>query len=492
MQNSTLKNKTISGLFWSFSGLIASQGIQFIIQVILARLLVPKDFGIMGMIIVFIAVSQSFIDCGFTNALIREKEPSQEDYSTVFYFNLLMAFFIYILLFCTSGIISDFFREPQLIPILRALAISLIISSFGLIQGTMMIKSLNFKTLTKINIISSMLSGIIAIIFAFLGFGVWSLVIKTLSMQLIQSILLCVTNVWIPSLVFKFASFKRLFGFGWKLMVSGLIDTLYQNLYYLIIGRAFSALELGYYTNAQKLRDTAAQSITSTVQKVSYPVFSTIKEHEEKLRNSYKKIIKTSVFITFPLMTGSAAVASSLIIVIFGPKWVNSVLYFQLLCFAGMIFPLHAINLDILQVKGRTDLFLGLEVLKKGIGLSFIAIILLLKLGIIGLLWAAVINSFISYFINSYYSAGLISYSTKEQIKDIAPAFISSLLMAIIVYLGGTMLPNNNLVKLIFQIILGVLIYGGISKIWNMEELNTVIELLSQFLKKINSKQRKN
>lgn len=288
-ENNSLKEKTIVGLLWSFSDLIANQGIQFIIQVILARLLAPKDFGIIGMITVFIAISQSFIDSGFSNALIREKKPSQEDYSTVFYFNLIMAILMYIILFISAEAVGSFFEEPQLMDILRVISLVLIINSFGLIQRTMLTKNINFKTQTKINLISSISSGIIAVIFAYMGFGVWSLVIRTLSMQFIQSILLCISNRWVPSLLFSIDSFKRLFGFGWKLLISGIINTLYDNLYFLIIGKVFSAVELGYYTNAQKLRDVASQSITSSVQKVSYPALSSIKEEEEKLRFAYKK-----------------------------------------------------------------------------------------------------------------------------------------------------------------------------------------------------------
>lgn len=481
-----VKNKTIKGLFWSFSDLIANQGIQFIIQVILARHLVPKDFGIIGMIMVFIAISQSFIDSGFTSALIREKKPSQEDYSTVFYFNLCMAVLMYIVLFFAAGAISNFFKEPQLVAILRVLAIVIIINAFGLIQGTMLTKNINFKTQTKISVISSILSGIIAIIFAYLGYGVWSLVIRAIAIQFIQALLLCIYNRWIPSLVFKLDSFKKLFGFGWKLLVSGLIDSLYNNLYFLIIGKIFSTVELGYYTNAQKLRDTASQSITTSVQKVSYPVLSSINEDEDKdtLREAYRKIIKTAVFITFPMMFGLAVVASPLVRLIFGQKWIASIPYFQILCFAGMLFPLHAINLNILKVKGRSDLFLGLEIVKKIIGLLSIAIVLFFKLGIIGLLWAAVLISYIAYFINSYYSSELLSYSTREQIKDIAPAFIAAVLMAIVVYLSGAILPDNNLVKLIIQIIIGVLVYAGACKIGKIKEMKTVFELLSTIFKK--------
>lgn len=483
-EQNSLKKKTVSGLFWSFLDLLANQGIRFIIQIVLARLLVPQDFGIIGMITVFIAVSQSIIDSGFSNSLIREKNSSQEDYSTVFYFNLLTAVILYIGLFFLANSISIFFKEPKLASILRVLAIVLIINSFGLIQRTILIKKIDFRTQTKISIISSIVSGIIAILLAYLGFGVWSLVIQTILMQFIQSLLLSLSNRWFPSLVFSMDSFKRLFGFGWKLLVAGLINTLYNNIYYLIIGKSFSAVNLGYYTNAQKLRDTASQSISTSVQKVGYPVLSSIKEDEDKLRDGYKKIIKTSVYITFPLMIGLAAVANPLIRLLFGPKWINSIQYFQVLCLSGMLYPLHSINLGILQVKGRSDLFLGLEIIKKVIGLLSIAIVMFFKLGIMGLVWALVINSYIAYFINSYYSAELLNYSTVHQIKDIIPAFIASMIMGAVLYSIESILPNINLIKLIMQVIIGALVYIIASKIGKIDEFNTVYELLNSILKR--------
>jgi len=483
-EQTSLKNKTIAGMFWSFSDIIAKKGIQFVIQVFLARLLLPKDFGIIGMITVFISVSQSIIDSGFGNALIRENKVSQEDYSTVFYFNLVMAIVMYIVLFFSVNAISSFFNEPQLVAILRVLALVLIINSFGLIQRTMLVKNIDFKTQTRISVVSSVSSGVIGIIFAYLGYGVWSLVIRMLSMQFILSLLLCLSNKWIPSLVFKMDSFKRLFGFGWKLLVSGLIETLYKNIYYVVIGKLFSAIELGYYTNAQKLRDTVSQSITMSVQKVSYPVLSSINGENERLRLGYKKILKNSVFITFPMMIGLAVIANPFINLLFGANWVASIPYFQVLCFAGMLFPLHAINLNILKVKGRSDLFLGLEVIKKVVGITFIGIVLLLKLGIMGLLWAAVLNSYVAYFINSYFSAELLSYSTKEQIKDIMPIFIVSILMGTLVYFSGTVLPHNYFIKLLVQIFIGVVTYIGISRIAKVEELKTVYDLIGSVFKK--------
>ncbi len=485
MQQQSLKKVTISGLFWSFSGLIANQGVQFVIQIALARLLTPVDFGIIGMTTVFIALAQSFADCGFANALIREKDTSQEDYSTVFYFSFAVSLFLYLILFFSSNAISVFFREPQLTAVIRVIAIILIINSFSIIQITIMNKNLQFKTVTKVLVISSLLSGIIAIIFAYYGFGVWSLVIRTVSMQVIQCILVFIYNFWLPSPVFRMNSFKRLYGFGWKLMAAGVIDTMYQNLYYLIIGKAFTATELGYYSNAQKLRDIASSSISNSVQKVSYPVLSRIKDERQRLRQGYRKVIRAVVFVTFPLMLGIAVAAEPIILTMFGRKWFSSISYFQILCLAGMLFPLHALNLDILQVVGRSDLFLRLEVIKKVVGFTSISLVLFFNLGISGLLWAAVIVSYISYFINSYYSAELISYSAAEQIKDIAPIFMCTVIMAAVVFLCGRIITAGNLVKLFVETTVGVVSYLLACKILKLNELKEIIEIIKVFANKL-------
>lgn len=480
----SLKKKTLSGLFWSFSDLFLNQGIQFVIQVVLARLLLPEEFGLIGMITVFIAISNSIIDSGFTNALIREEKATQEDYSTVFYFNLLSSIIVYLILYILSHRISIFFNEPLLESLLRVLGLVVIINSFGLIQRTMLVRKIDFKTQTIINIISSTISGALAIILAYKGFGVWSLVIRMIFMQLIQAVLLCVINRWLPSLVFSMKSFKRLFGFGWKLLISGLIDTIYNNIYYLVIGKFYTATDLGYYTNAQKLRDVASTSISTAVQKVTYPVLSSMQSEEEKLRSSYRKIIKSAVYITFPFMVGLSVIGNSLIMVLFGEKWSGSILYFQLLCIAGMLYPLHAINLNILQVKGRSDLFLKLEVIKKIILTIMIFIAIVLKLGIIGLIFIMVINSLISFFVNSHYSKEIINYSTYEQIKDIVPILIATILMGLGTYFIGIIIPNYYLLNIILQILTGIILYVLVSKIYKLEEFYMILNITKKIFKK--------
>ena len=485
MNDSTsLKQKTMIGLFWSFADLMANHGIQFIIQIILARILLPEHFGVIGMIIVFIALSESIVDSGFTQALIRDQDTSQDDYSTVFHFNLFVAIVMYVLLFISAPMISIFFEEPQLINIIRILSLVLIINSLGIIQKVMLVKSIDFKTITKVSVIAVIVSGSVTITFALLGFGVWSLVINIISMQLVQTLLFWFFNKWVPSIAFKVQSFKKFFKFGYKLLLSGLIDTFYNNLYFLIIGRLYSTGQLGYYTNAVKIRDLASQSIAAAVQRVSYPILSSIQDDESRLKAGFRKIIKMSGFINFPLMSGLAAIATPLFSLLLGDKWIPSVIYFQLLCLAGMLYPLHAINLNILQVKGRSDLFLLIEIIKKGVLTIFIITSLLFELGIIGLIGAAVLNSYISLFINTYFSAKEIAYSAKEQMKDLVPIFMISIIMGIVVFSFGNVLPLFDFWILIIQVIMGISLYILLSKLARISELGILYQMIStMFLK---------
>ncbi|MFC6039447.1 lipopolysaccharide biosynthesis protein [Paenisporosarcina macmurdoensis] len=486
--SNSLKSKTITGLLWSFADLLANHGIQFIIQIILARLLLPQHFGIIGLVLVFIVISNSIVDSGFSQALIRDQNTSQVDYSTVFYFNLLVAFVMYGVLFNFSNAISVFFGEPQLTEIIRIISLVLIINSLGIIQKVILIKNIDFRTITKISIVAATISGGITITLAILGYGVWSLVINILAMQFVQMLLMWIFNKWIPSITFSLQSFKKFFVFGYKLLLSGLIDTFYNNILFLIIGKFYSSTQLGFYTNAVKFRDLATLSITASVQRVSYPILSSIQEDEQRLKSAFKMLIKTSAFINFPLMIGLVVIANPLFNLLLGEKWIPSVIYFQLLCLAGMLFPLHAINLNILQVKGRSDLFLLLEIIKKTVLTLLIAVSLLCGLGIVGLIGATVINSYISLFINAYYSSREIDYSAKEQLRDLMPVFLITLFMGVIVSVSGLIITENHFIKLIFQICIGLVVYVTVSKLAKVQELWIVYRLISSIFTKLKVK----
>jgi len=456
----TLKQRTVSGLLWSFIDSIAGQGITFIVGIILARILSPKEFGLIGMLTIFIAISQSFIDSGFRQALIRKQNCSQADYSTVFYFNIIIGALFYILLFSCATSIGNFFNEPILKSLIRVLGIGLIINSFTIIQSTLLTKRIDFKLQAKISVIASFSSGIISIYMAYIGLGVWSLVALTVVKYAVSSLLLWSWGNWKPIWYFSKKSFKELFSFGSKLLVSGLIDTIYRNIYYLVIGKYFSAAELGYYTRADQFQSLPSSNLQSIISRVSYPVLATMQNDLPKLRSTYKKIITSTMLITFVLMFGMAAIAKPLVLTLIGSKWEPSVIYLQMLCFVGMFYPLHALNLNMLQVLGRSDLFLRLEIIKKVLAVPIIIIGVFwgVKAMILGMMFLTLI----AYFINSYWSGRLVGYSFLEQIIDILPSFLLALIMSGFVYAEGFMIETSPLSLLIIQLSTGALLTIGL------------------------------
>lgn len=476
----SLKQKTISGLLWSFIDSFASQGVQFIVGVILARLLSPREFGLIGMLTIFIAVSQSFIDSGFTSALIRRKNCTQDDYATVFYFNIIVSLVLYLLLFLLSGAISSFFNEPQLKSLIQVLGIGLIFNSLAIIQRTILTKELNFKLQMRVSVFSSLGSGILAVFMAFQGFGVWSLVALTLSRFGFTSFFLWVWSKWKPIWVFSRKSFNELFSFGSKLLVSGLIDTIYRNVYNLIIGKYFSAVELGFYSQADQFQSLPSQNLNGIITRVSYPVLSSIQNDNSQLRSAYKKLIKSTMLITFVLMLGLCAVAKPLILTLIGEKWLPAVIYLQLLCFVGMFYPLHALNLNMLQVQGRSDLFLRLEIIKKIIAIPAIVIGIFfgIKIMILGML----VNTLIAYYLNSFWSGKLIGYSFSEQVKDILPGFLLALTVSAIVFLIGIVVILSPAFLLILQITTGAVLTIGTCELFKIQDYLFMKETLFEKL----------
>ncbi|NTW48142.1 MAG: MOP flippase family protein [Chlorobiales bacterium] len=464
----SLKQKTVNGLVWSFVDSFANQGINFVVGIILARLLSPDEFGLIGMITIVISLSGVFIDSGFSNALICKKEVTQADYSTVFFFNLFVGVLAYFALFFSAGAISLFFQEPELKPLVQVLGLSILISSLTLIQRVQLTKRIDFKLQTRISVIASVCSGFIGITMAYYGYGVWSLVYKQLAQEVLISLFFWLWNGWKPSWIFDKASFKEMFGFGSKLLASSLIDTIYQNIYYLIIGKYFSAAELGYYTRADQFRKLPSQNITGVIQRVSYPVLASIKDDVPRLKASYKKLIKGTMLISFVLMIGMAAVAEPMVHTLIGDKWLPSVVYLQLLCFVGMFYPIQALNLNMLNVQGRSDLFLRLEIIKKLLAIP--TIIAGIYFGIKVMIMGMMVNTLIAYYLNSYWSGKFIEYSIVEQIKDILPAFILASVSGIVVYFTGEVLNTSHVITLAIQITVGALFTIGVAEMIKLED----------------------
>ena len=448
---------------------------------VLARLLTPSEYGIMAILTIFIAVSNSIVDSGFSNALIRKTDARRVDYNTVFLFNLLVSGLLYVVLFLAAPAISRFFKEPLLVEVMRVIGWVLVINALAIIPRTLFVKEVNFKTQTKVSLIASISSGVIGIGMALAGLGVWSLVGQQLSRQLLNTLFLWIYCTWRPAWEFSMQSFKELFGFGSKLLLSGLLDTGFKEIYSLVIGRCYTAAQLGQYTRANQFNQIFSSNLTTVIQRVSYPVLSSIQDESERLREAYRKVIKSTMLISFACMLGLAAVARPLILILIGEKWLPAVGFLQIICFNGMLYPLHAINLNILQVKGRSDLFLRLEIIKKIIAVG--PLVLGVLFSIEYMLWGSVCTSLIAYFLNSYYSADLIDYPTKEQIKDILPTFLVSFATAAVMW-SLTLLSLSNWLLLPLQCLLGIALAVFIYECLHLPEYVEVKQLAFSILRR--------
>lgn len=449
----SLRDQTISGVGWSFGGSVVSYGITFLVGIILARLLSPTEYGLIGIVMVFVTVFDGIIDSGFSNALIRKKDATDIDNNTMFFTNLVISVFLFFVMYLGAPAIAHFFKNDELIPITRVMSFYLIINAFCIIQRTLLTKEINFKTQTKCNVISSIISGIIGVVMAFGSLGVWALVGQQLSRIFFNTLTLWIYRSWKPRFVFSWTSFRDLFGFGWKIMVSGIINSIWGQIYQIVIGRCYSTETLGQYTKAREYVDLVSKNITTVVQRVSYPTLSKIQDERERLRNGYRRIIKVTVLVVFVLISLMAGCSKQLILVLIGEQWLDCVPMMQIVCFSMALYPLHSINLNMLQVQGRSDLFLKLEIVKKVIG------VLPVLAGIFfNIYWMLIVGFFtggcIDFWLNSYYSGKFIGYSTKDQLKDIAPSLGVAFAVALPVY-GLSFLSLNEFILLPIQLLVG-------------------------------------
>ena len=428
----SLKNKTIKGVGWSAVDNFVQFGVTFVVSIVLARLLSPDDYGLIGIVTIFTAVCATIINGGFTNALIRKKEATEDDYNTAFIVNMGLSILLYAVIFLCSPFIAGFFRREELVALTRVASLGMIIGALALVQQTRLTKRIDFKTQTKITIIASLSSGIIGIGMALMDYGVWALVAQTLFSQGFRTVFLWYYNKWIPRLHFSSASFHELFGFGWKMMASGVLDTVWKELYQVVVGRFYSPAALGQYTRAKQFSQLFSSNLTSVVQRVTFPVLSNIQDDKARMISGYRKIIKTTMFVTAISMFFLGAIAEPLLYCLIGTKWHEAATFLPLICISGSLYPLHAINLNMLQVQGRSDLFLGLEIVKKIIGLAPLAVCI--YYGIMPMLYVNLVVGVICYFLNSYYPGKLLGYSSWMQIKDVAPSYGVAMLVVLCVY----------------------------------------------------------
>ena len=482
MQQESLKNKTKKGLAWSMIERFATQGVQFLFGIILARLLSPDDYGIIAMPLVFLAIAQCIIDSGFSTALIRKPELTEDDLSTAFYFNIGIGILCYAVLFFSSPLIADFYHTPILSSLLKVTALAVLFNPLCAVQQAILTRKIDFKTQAIVSFSGAVVSGIVGLYMAYNGFGVWSLVFQQVGGYVMRTILLWILGKWKPKRKWSWESFHYLWGFGSKLLGSALLDTIYNNIYPIVIGKYFSAQDLGNYTRAQQFSSLPSSNVTGVLQRVTFPVLSSIQNEDERLAKNYRKILKLSAFLVFPMMLMLSAIANPLVRILLTDKWIGCVILLQIVCFQMMWYPIHAINLNLLTVKGRSDLFFRLEIFKKimGVCIMFITI----PHGIIWMVSGGIVSSMLSLIINTYYTGKLINVGYFKQMGDLLPIFGVSFIMWLIVH-AIISLSSNLYCQLVLGISLGAIVYLIGAKIFLKVEFNDALSMVPDKIKRV-------
>lgn len=476
-QEESLKYKTKKGLYWKFTEQFAGYVTQFVVGVIMARLLTPYDFGTAALPAVFMTIAQVFIDGSFGLALIRKPEVTEKDLSTSFYYGLIVGLLCYVILFFSSPFIAGFYNEPILTPLIRVTALTFLFNPLYTPQSVILNRRLDFKTPAKIQIVIQIVSGASGITAAFMGYGIWALVVSSLVASVLNILLTWLAVKWFPRERFSKESFRYLWNFGNKMMVTRLIQTLYGNIVPLIVGKTYGTRDLGIYNRAKGFAAIPSSNLGSVLNSVTFPVLSQLQSDDELLGRNYRKMVRVSSFLVFPLMTIMCALAKPLILALVTDKWIDSVLLLQLLCFTYMFQPVQILNINLLQVKGRTDLTLKLEFIKKGV--FTVTILIALQFGLVVLCIADFFMTMFALFVNTYYTGKLINVGYVKQVKDMLPHFILSLITMVLVYLF-TMLFTNVWLQLVLGGIVGLAFYIGMALLLKYEEFNDLKYMLNK------------
>lgn len=473
--------KTKSAVIWSIAQHGCAKVIGLVTTIVLARLLEPAAFGLIAMLAVFVAIGNSLMDSGLSSSLIRSRLVGQKDLSTVFIFNLVGSFTAYLALFLSAPLIADFYQQPVLGNVVRVYGLSFVINAFFSIQSVLLTKQMRFKVQTLIQLPASIFGGCVGVFLAIKGFGVWSLVWMNLAATTLSAVMHWYFSVWRPRLIFSKKSFRKHFAFGFKLTLSGLIETVYQNLYTIVIGRYYAATQLGFYARADALSQLPIGIFTTAVNKVVYPMFSSISNNNVQLKAVYQKLIRQVLFWNAPCLVFLAVAAQPLIGLLLTDKWLPAVPYFQLLCLAGIFYPLHAYNLNILKVKGQSAQFLKLEIIKKTI--SALGIVCCLPFGMMALLYFHLFFSVFGYYINSLYSNRLIGYPIKEQIEDNWTILALAIIIGLLALALDSLLVGYRIGQLARVLILGLaytMCYLGINQLLKTDPLEDFKLIISK------------
>lgn len=470
------------GVGWSAADAFLGQGVSFLVGIVLARLLSPSEYGLIGIVLIFTVVFSGIVDSGFSSALIRKKNTTDDDYNTMFFTNMAISMVLYFLLYVCAPLIADFFCCYELIAITRVTGLILIVQALSIIQVTILTKRIDFKTKTKASLVSSIISGIVGITMAFSGFGVWALVGQQIARQAIYTFCLWILNRWWPKCTFSLKSFKYMWGFGWKLMMSGLLNNVWNQMYQVVVGKFYTPTILGQYTRSYEYANIFSSNFTTIIQRVTYPALAEIQDDKQRMIAAYRKIIKTSMFVTAVCLISLGAISEPFIYCLIGDQWHQAAKFLPLICISMSFYPLHAINLNMLQLQGRSDIFLGLEIVKKIIGIG--PLCLGVFIDIYWMLAASIVTGIISFFLNSYYTGKGLGYSSWQQLKDITPSYLIALMIAVPVYFFK-FLPMNNYVVLVLQLVVGAAVFFVVCERTNLEEYQEVKRLAVSYIKKL-------
>lgn len=481
MAEQSLKSKTIKGVGWSAADAFLGQGITFLVGLVLARLLSPSEYGLIGICLIFVNVLGGIVDSGFSTALIRKQDANDDDYNTMFYTNLIISVLLYGGLVVSSPFIAHFFDREELSALVPVMGLIIIINSLSLVQYTILTKRIDFKTKTKVSLISSIASGILGIISAYMGMGVWALVIQKILQQILYTVFLWIFNKWWPKLKFSRDSFHYMWGFGWKMLVSGLLNNIWNQLYQVVVGKFYNPATLGQYSRAKEYANIFSSNLTSIVQRVSYPVLADIQDDETRMVAAYRKVIKMTMFVTAIFMISLGAVSEPLIVTLIGEKWLEAATYLPLICISLSLYPMHAINLNMLQVQGRSDIFLYLEIIKKVISVG--PICLGIFVSIKAMLWGTIFTGIISFFLNTYYTGKKLHYTSFMQIKDVAGSYMIAVVIAISVYFLKY-LSMACYTTLALQILVGIIVFFLVCELTKPSEYVELKTMVQKVLKR--------
>ena len=475
-----LEDKIKSGVIWSTIERFSIQGVQFLMTIIISRFVMPEDYGLVAMLGILIAVANSLVDCGFSNAIVQKIDRTDTDFSTVFYFNTVVSILLYIILYFSAPLIASFYEEPKLDLLTKVICTGLVLRSLSIVQNARFQVAMNFKILTKASLISAVISGIIGIAMAVLGYGVWSIVAQSVLSALIQTFLLWVYAQWLPKMEFSIESFKNLFGFGSKLMLSGLLHTIYLNLYTLVIGKYYNAADVGYYNRANSLAQYPSTNIVGIANRVFYPALCELQADLTAFESLFHRYLRMSCFIVFPLSIGIAAIAEPLISLLLTETWLPAVLPLQIISIAYLFYPILLINNQPLQCLNHPTMFINAEIVKKITALCLLCISL--PFGLKALCLSVLVYNICDSIIIIFCSRRIMQTGFRMQFKQLSPILTASVIMGSIVYFVSLLPIDNNLLKVLLAIFVGFASYIGLCICLNVEELNKFRNALREYV----------